>query len=295
MENAKIREMIKSDPEGLIDVIEERVKNINYLEDPRRNDMLDYIAAKVSSQVTPYLRLARQARRGYYPKWVEFQELLQYFGVSETLTRANNYGPMPERVKNHWESERALALEDYIFFFNELHKIEDDKKRRLFEESFGEWARPALRYAFEKAEPDRSDKELVSYISKAFYTSFLEVRSKSQGMNRRRVNGKWEYYYVKEVNDFDFTDNDVMQCIFRTNGNFPDLSEMAPLLTKPQVRLLINLNNIVRDDVAQLTEEEFYAKYPHNRMNYRQISEAMDVSYESFVKNIQRMKARLEK
>lgn len=295
MENGEIKEMMKSDPEGLIDILEQRVRHIDFLEDPKRNDILDYIAAKVSGLVSPYLRLARQVRRGTYPRWVEFQKVLEELKLTETLTRVNDYQPIPEYILNHGDSCLVADLERHIEFFNELHAREDRNHEQIFVGVFNTWAKPALLYAFEKVDVGKSDREIVTYICKAFNTKFIAKRAESQGMARRRVNGKWVYYHQREVNDFDFTNNDVMECIFQTTGDFPDLAEMAPLLTKSQTKILINLNNIVRDDVSQLTQQEFYTKYPHKRMNYRQTSEAIGVSYESFVKNIQRIKARLGK
>ena len=44
MDNAKIKEMIKSDPEAIIGVIEQRVRHIDYTGGKNRNDLLDYIS-----------------------------------------------------------------------------------------------------------------------------------------------------------------------------------------------------------------------------------------------------------
>jgi len=281
--------------EGIIEIIKERVHNINYLQKAERDDSIDYICVKVKAQISPMLRLAREIRRGYYPKWVEFQELLEYFGVKDVLTRENNYSPMPEDVFNHWESEKSLRLEDLIFFFNELHKIEDDETEKIFEMAFEDWARPALIYALNKADTSKSEKEIVTYVCKAFYTKYIEIRAKSQGMNRIRRNGAWHYYYVKDINDFDFEYDDVMKVIFHGERyqNYKELAQMVKLLTKNQRKLLIQLHNYVREDVSKLTTTQFYEKYPHEKMSYRKTAEELGYPYHAFVKNIERMKQRI--
>jgi len=290
-----MKEIMKKDPNKLIDVIKERVRHVDYTEDTLRKDIIDYIAAKVKGQIAPYLRLARSVRRGYYPKWVEFQKLLEHFKLQDTLTRENNYSPIPERVLNHWESGAVLDLEDHIFFFNLLHDKEDRKYNRLFEESFEGWARPALVTAFDRVDIEKSDREIVAYVSRVFYTEYVANRAKSQGMQRKRRNDKWEYYYVQDINDEDFGHNDVMQVIFQSDReDYPSLSVIADKLTKNQTQLLIKLYNYVRDDVSLLSTERFYKKYPHKRMNYKLVSEKLEISYDSLVKNIQRMKVRID-
>ncbi len=288
MDNAKIKEMIKSDPEAIIGVIEQRVRHIDYTEGKNRNDLLDYIGAKVKGQIWPYLRLARSVRNGYYRRWVEFQKGLKEYGLEDILTRDNNYEPLPEIA----QGDGGLVLD--IEFFNHLHAKEDRAYEDLFKESFFEWARPALLYAFDKVDTKKSDKEIVSYICKTFYTMYVDVRAKSQGMNRKRRNGKWVYYYVHEVNEFEFTENDVMQVIFQDDEkDFPALSKIVSNLTKKQVKFLIDLHNYVREDVSSLSSEQFHTKYPHKRMNYKLVSKELGLSYESFVKTIQRIKGKV--
>lgn len=294
MDNVTIKVMIKDVPDQVINIIEERVRTIDYLENQQRHDLLDYIAAKVKSEITPYLRLSRTVRRRTYPRWVEFQSLLEYFDLKERLTRQNNYSPIPERILNHWDSMSVDALERHIIFFNKLHTEEDQLHVKIFDQAFNEWAKPALLYAFKRVDVEKSDKEVVSYICKTFYSKFVELRAKSQGMSRVRRGGKWIYYKVLPVNEENFRECDVMQTIFHEDkSDYPELSEMAVKLTKQQRRLLIKLYDYVREDVRELTTEEFYCKYPHKRMSYKRTAEDMGVSYDSFVKNIQRIKAKI--
>jgi hypothetical protein len=291
---SKIEALQNEGSQEIIDEIKVRVRNVDYLTVERR-DALDYICAKVKGQITPMLRLARKVRRGYYPKWVEFQKLLDYFEVKEILTRENNYSPLPDRVEEHWDSLSAVELENYIFFFNKLHENEDRWYEKIFEKSFEECARPALIYAFNKADTSKSEKEIVAYVCKAFYTKYIELRAKSQGMDRVRRDGAWHYYYIKDINEFDFRHNDVMSVIFHGEQyqKYKPLEKMAALLTKNQKKLLIQLQNYVREDVARLTQAQFYEKYPHARMSYRKTAEELGYPYHAFVKNIERMKQRI--
>lgn len=293
MDNTQIKELIKQDPEQVVSIIEQRVRTTNFNEDQRRNDLLDYIAAKVSAQISPYLRIARQVRRGNYGKWVRFQELLEFYGFQNTLTRENNYGPLPQS----WEDAGSLCpdacdLLDYIDFFNDLHAEEDRRKEKIFIESFNDWVKPALLWAFEKVDVSKSDKEIVSYIGKAFYSRFVDVRAESQGLVRIRRGGKSFYYMRRGINRFDFKEADVLQTIL--HGVYVEpLMEMTKKLTKSQTRFLITLNNYVRDDVEWMSTDEFYEKYPHKRMNYRKTAEELGINYESFAKTIQRIKKRI--
>jgi hypothetical protein len=290
-----MKSMIKSSPTQVIDEIKHRIQRIDYLEAEERKDIIDYISAKVKSEIWPFLRLARTVRRGYYPKWVSFQRLLAEFEVEEELTRANNYGPLPERLEQHWNSAGVLELEQYIDFFRALHAEEDQYHNELFEEAFEDWARPALRYAFERVDVKKSDKEIVRYVCLVFYTEFIKLRAESQGLRRKRRNGKWIYYYEKGINEFDFLHEDVYQLIFHIEdeGEVLTLGEIAKKLTKKQVSLLISVYNYVRDDVRNLSTDDFYKKYPNTRMNYRRAAIDMGYSYEAFVKNIQRMRLRI--
>ncbi|MBV7509783.1 hypothetical protein KW850_32410 [Bacillus sp. sid0103] len=291
---SKIEALQRGETQEIIDIIKHRVRHINYLK-AEREDSLDYIAAKVKGQIAPMLRLARKIRRGHFPKWVEFIELLEYFGMKDVLTRENNYSPMPEDVLNHWDSMRSLMLEDHIFFFNKLHEIEDAKTEKIFEKAFERWARPALVYAFEKADTSKSEKEIVTYVCKAFYTKYIELRAISQGLNRIRRDGQWIYYYMRDINEFDFEHDDVMKVIFHgaRYQNYKEWEKMAESLTKNQTKLLIQLHNYVREDVSKLTTTQFYEKYPHERMNYKKTAEELGYSYPAFVKNIERMKGKI--
>jgi hypothetical protein len=290
-----VKNLIKEDPNQLIDEIKHRIQTIDYLATDERNDILDYIAAKVKAEVWPFLRLARTVRRGFYPKWVEFQRLLSEFDVKDELTRANNYGPLPESLERHWNSAGVLELEEYIEFFNALHAEEDQYHHELFEEAFEEWAKPALLYAFDRVNIEKSDREIVRYVSLTFYTEFIRKRAEYQGKRRKRRDGKWVYYYEKGINEFDFLHEDVYRLIFHLEdeGAVPTLTEIAEKLTKRQTSLLIEVYNYVRDDVRDLSTDSFYEKYPHERMNYRKVAEDLGRSYDSFVKNIQRMKDRI--
>jgi len=294
MDNATIKKMIKDEPLQVISIIEERIRTIDYLADQQRNDLLDYISAKVKGGISPFLRLARTVRRRTYPRWVEFQNLLKYFNLTDALSRENNYSPIPEYVLDHWDSMSVAQLEEYIIFFNKLHEREDQLYEKLFVQCFNEWAKPALLYAFDRVDVGKSDKEIVSYICKLFYTKFLEIRAESQGMDRMRRGGKWIYYTVKPVNEDEFREIDVMQTIFHEDrADFPGISEMAENLTKRQTQLLLKLHDYVREDVRELSAEEYYEKYRHKRMNYRRTAEELGLSYGSFVKNIERMKRRI--
>ena len=294
MDNNTIKIMIKDEPLQVISIIEERIRTIDYLEDQQRNDLLDYISAKVKAEISPHLRLARTVRRRTYPKWVEFQYLLEYFNLKETLTRENNYSPIPELILNHRDSMAVAQLEEYIIFFNKLHEREDKLYEKLFVQYFNEWVKPALLYAFDRVDIEKSDKEIVSYICKLFYTKFMEIRAESQGMDRMRRGGKWIYYKVKPVNEDEFRENDVMQTIFHEDrADFPGISEIAEKLTKRQTQLLLKLHDYIREDVRDLSTEEFYEKYRHKRMNYRRTAEELGHSYGSFVKNIERIKQRI--
>ena len=136
------------------------------------------------------------------------------------------------------------------------------------------------------------DKEVVAYVCKTFYTKFIEVRAKSQGMSRKRREGKWVYYKVETVDEDTFKEGDVMQVIFHDDrADYPPLGVMVQKLNKRQTRLLVDLY----EDVRNLTTEELYEKYPHKRMSYRRMAEEMDFSYDSFVKNIQRIRGRVRK
>jgi hypothetical protein len=291
---SKIEALQKEDSEEIIEDIKVRVRNVDYLK-AERKDSLDYIAAKVKAQISPMLRLARKVRRSHYPKWVEFNQLLEYFEAKDILTRENNYSPIPERILNHWDSMSVLMLEDYIFFFNKVHEIEDQRREKLFERAFEKWARPALIYAFKKVDVSKSEKEIVSYVCKTFYTKFIERRAKSQGLNRKRRDGQWVYYYVYDINEFDFRHNDIMRLIFHGERDqiYNELDEMAEKLTKRQTNLLIELQDYVRKDVAKLSTDEFYKKYPHERMNYKATAKELGYSYDAFVKNIERIKRRI--
>jgi hypothetical protein len=294
-----MKEMIRSlqneESELIIDKLKNRVRYKDYLETEEREDALDYIAAKVKAQITPMLRLARSVRRTYYPKWTEFNKLLDYFNLQGTLTRENNYSPMPEWVINHHDSRASIELEDYIFFFNKLHEIEDERYEALFERAYEEWARPSLIYAFNKVDVSKTEKEIVSYVCKTFTTKYIELRAAGQGMRRKRRSGRWFYYYEKEVNEFDFRHNDIMKVIFHgeDESKFKELEEMAQLLTKRQTKLLIQLQAYVRNDVRNLNKEEFQEKYPHYKMNYTKTSEELGFKYSAFVKNISRIKQKI--
>ena len=190
----------------------------------------------------------------------------------------------------------VASLEQLIAFFNQLHAREDHLHQELFVRSFNEWAKPALLYAFNRVDVEKSDKEIVSYVCKTFYTKFIELRAKSQGMSRMRRKGKWVYYKMEPVNEDTFRDRDVLHVIFHDDrADYPPLGVMAQKLTKRQTRLLVDLYEYVREDVRNLTTEEFYEKYPHKRMSYRRMAEEMDFSYDSFVKNIQRIRGRVRK
>lgn len=294
MDNLKIKGLIKNEPQQVIDIIEQRVRTINFIEDQRRNDLLDYIAAKVSAQISPFLRLARQERRGTFPKWARFQELLESGNLQHILTRENNYGPLPDWLEEHKETLFVCDLLDYIDFFNDLHAREDKRKEKIFAHTFYEWAKPALLIAFEKVDVEKSDKEIVSYTCKAFYSQFIETRAKSQGFYRVRRGGKMHYYYRREVNDFVFTETDVMEVIFHEESRrYQPLTEMAGKLTKKQTQFLITLHNYVRDDVVSMTTDEFYVKYPHRRMSYRKTANELGINYDSFAKTVQRIKKRI--
>lgn len=294
MNNVEARKLMKKDPNKLIDIIKDRVRNIDYIQRERRDDIVDYISAKVKGQIAPMLRLARTARRGHYPKWVEFNKLLDYFGLQGVLTRENNYSPIPEHVINHYDSRSSLELENAIFFMNCLHRIEDDRYEKLFEHAFEDWARPALESAFKRVDIEKSDREIVSYVCKVFFTEYIARRAESQGLRRKRRGDKWVYYQVEDINDEDFEHSDVMQVIFQSEQNdFPSLSEIAEKLTRRQTDLLIKLYNYVRDDVSTMSTERFYNKYPHKKMNYKQVSDELGISYESFVKNMQRIKSKV--
>lgn len=292
MDNAEIKEMMKSNPASLVNIIEARVRKINYLEDHRRNDILDYIAAKVKGQISPHLRLARQVRRGHYFKWLEFQKLLEYFKLTDTLTRENNYQPIPEWVINHPDSLASVQLEKYIDFFNYIHAQEDERYEKIFVRSFNDWVKPALLYAFDKVDTTKSEREVVSYICKAFYTAFIKNRADSQGLHRVRRGGEWRYYTRKPINEFEFRESDVLETIFHRPIDLP-IEEMALKLTKNQNRLLVRLHDYVRKDVKELSDEDFYEKYKHGHMHYGKTAEEMRVSYASFVKNIERIKKKV--
>ncbi|WP_404459474.1 hypothetical protein [Sutcliffiella horikoshii] len=288
-----IKETMKSEPEKLINEIKQRVRFVDYREDMNRNDLADYIAAKVKGQISPMLRLARTARRGHYPKWVEFNKLLDYFGMQGILTRENNYSPVPGHVLNHWDSLSSVALDNYIEIFNHVHREEDKLHHQIFEMCFEEWARPALQVAFDRVETEKSDKEIVTYVSKVFFTEYIANRAKSQGLKRKRRGDKWVYYRVEDINDEDFKHQDVLQVIFQLErNNFPTLTEIAAKITRKQTQLLIKLHQYVRQDVEVLSTEQFYEKYPHKRMNYKLVASELGISYDSFVKNIQRIKSK---
>jgi hypothetical protein len=100
---------------------------------------------------------------------------------------------------------------------------------------------------------------------------------------------------MKDINDFDFMHNDVMRVIFHSDRSqtYEELGKMAESLTKKQTKLLIQLQNYVRKDVAELTSDQFYEKYPHEKMNYKKVTEELGYSYSAFVKNLERMKQRI--
>lgn len=295
MDNVQIREMMKAEPQEIVNIIEHRVRNIDYIEDQRRHDILDYIAAKVKGQVAPFLRLARSVRRHTYPKWVRFNELLESYGLETTLTRENNYSPVPsEWLDETFQPAEIGDLLDYIDFFNDLHAEEDRRKEGIFKKIYIGWVTPALLYAFEKVDVSRSDREVVTYVCSAFYSRFVDIRAESQGLIRIRRGGEWIYYHRQEIDDFTFTETDIMQVIFHENRrNYPPLKEMEKRLTKRQIRFVIALHNYIREDVSRMNTEQFYEKYPHKRMNYRRTAEELEINYDSFAKNIQRIKKRL--
>ncbi|MCA1319787.1 hypothetical protein LC085_07655 [Bacillus tianshenii] len=289
-----LKELVKSNPNDAIDKIKQRVRYVDYRDDQNRVDILDYIAAKVKGQISPHLRLARRARRGFYPKWVEFQRLLRYFNMQEILTRENNYSPIPEHVLNHWDSLSVVQLEHLIELFGYIHRDEDEAFSRIFEMCFEEWARPALLEAFERVDITKSDKEIVTYVCKVFFTNFIANRAESQGIRRKRRNGEWVYYAMKYVSDENFMHEDVLQTIFHTDQiNLPILREIDTKVTRQQIRFLIKLYEYVREDVKVMSTEQFYEKYPHKKMNYKEISKELGITYESFIKNIQRIKAKI--
>ncbi|MFL7944507.1 hypothetical protein ACKA0G_29060 [Priestia megaterium] len=290
-----MKNLIKEDPNQLIDEIKHRVQTIDYLATDERNDILDYIAAKVKAEIWPFLRNARSVRRNKYPIWVEFQKLLKEFDLQDVLTRENNYEPLPEYIENHTDTRGVAELEWHIDYFRKLHEREDEYHEKYFELAFEEWAKPALYYAFERVDIKKSDKEIVRYISLTFYTEFVRIRAEYQGMRRKRRGDKWVYYFEKDINEFDFMHENVLNLIFHTEDQekIPTLTELSKKLTKKQTALLIQVYNYVRDDVRELSTKEFYEKYPNERMSYKKIAGDMGYSYDSFVKNIQRMKSRI--
>ncbi|PLS16033.1 hypothetical protein CVD28_18450 [Bacillus sp. M6-12] len=163
------------------------------------------IAYMVKSQIKPYLEKAKKVRKGTKNRWYRFMELIYgdnysengYIGINKmynlNLSRENKY-LLPERVREMLHEDLLADLDEEIGFWNALHEKEDKFRDKLYREALHNWAIPALEYAIHRVDSDLPEQQMVSSINLAFLTKFIELRTKTQGLSRKKVDGHWIYF-----------------------------------------------------------------------------------------------------
>lgn len=271
------------------------------LEEPEQ-----YIAYRIKAQIAPYLRNARSVRNGTKTRWYKFMELINgddyspdgFIGMNRkyrlNLSRENNYA-IPQYVRDQLNDHFLEMIDEEIEFFNELHREEDEITEELYNEALYNWAVPALEYALERVDSTRSDKEIVTYINRALYTKYVELRAKSQGLVRKRVNGHWEYYEPQQEFDEDNYNNQrIMQIIFkREDVIYPLRWERVKILTQPQFLLLDKIEAVIREDVRRNDPAYFMENYNHGKVRYKYMAARLEMKYDRFIKNMQRIEKRI--
>ncbi|RFU71018.1 hypothetical protein D0469_03500 [Peribacillus saganii] len=261
-----------------------------------------YIAIKVKAQIWPYLRNARKVRRGTKTAWYRFMDLINgddyhadgFIGLNKkyglNLTRENNY-QIPLYIKDQMSEDFLAETEEAIDFWNELHRKEDEMTEELYNEALCNWAVPALEYAMERVDTERSDREMVSYINRAFYTKYVELRATSQGLVRKREDGRWVYYQPKQDFDEDnYRNQEIMQMIFkRKDFRYPEAWDRFRILTRRQYELLGKVEEVIREDIRRNDPAYFRENYNHGQVKYTYMATKLEMSYEAFIKNMQRI------
>jgi hypothetical protein len=265
-----------------------------------------YIAYRIKAQIMPYLRKARSVRNGTKTRWYRFMDLINgddyyddgYVGINKTyglnLSRENNYA-IPQSVRDSMSDGFLEMVEEEIDFFNELHRKEDEIAENLFNEALCNLAIPALEYALIRVDVGRTDKEVVSYINRAFLTKYVELRAKSQGLVRKRVNGHWVYYEPQQEFDEDnYKNQRIMEIIFkREDFIYPKRWDRVKLLTQPQFLLIDRIEAVIRADIRRNDSAYFMKNYNHGKMKYKYMAEQLGMNYDAFIKNMQRIEARI--
>jgi hypothetical protein len=279
---------------------------IDFLAGGEFNEPEHYIAMKMKAQVWPYLRNARKIRNGTKTAWYRFMDLINgdnynedgFIGLNKyydlNLTRENGY-QIPQHVKELMGEEFLAETEEAIDYWNELHRNEDELTEELYNESVCNWAIPALEYALERVDAERSDKEIVSYINRAFYTKYCELRATSQGLVRKRVDGQWVYYEPQqEFDEDDYNNQRIMEIIFkREDVRYPERWERLKIITRQQFHLVDRIEKVIREDIRRNDAAYFMENYNHGKMKYTYMASKLKMSYEAFIKNVQRIEKRI--
>lgn len=279
---------------------------IDFLAGGEFNEPEHFIAMKVKAQVWPYLRNARKVRNGTKTAWYRFMELINgddynvmgIIGLNNkyglNLSRENNY-EIPQDIRDLMGEEYFEEVQEKIDFWNDLHRKEDELKEKLYNEALCNWAVPALEYALERVDANRSDKEVVSYINCAFYTKYCELRATSQGLVRKRVDGHWVYYEPQqEFDEDDYNNQRIMEIIFkREDYHYPQRWDRLKMLTRQQFHLVDRIEAVIREDIRRNDAAYFMANYNHGKMKYTYMASKLKMSYEAFIKNMQRIEKRL--
>ena len=266
----------------------------------------EYVAYRVKAKISPYLRNARSVRNGTKTRWYRFNDLINgdnyhengFVGINRkyglNLSRQNSYS-IPMDARKNMSDDFLGMLDEEIAFFNELHRKEDALKEELFTEALGDWAIPALEYALERVDTDRSNKEIVSYINRVFYTKYIELRAKSQGLVRKRVDGRWVYYEPKqEFDEDDYRNQQIMEIIFkREEFNYPKRWDRVKILTQRQFLLIDRIEAVIRDDIRRNDKAYFMKNYNHGKMKYNYMASKLGVNYDAFIKNMQRIELKI--
>jgi hypothetical protein len=279
---------------------------IDFLAGGDFNEPEHYIAMKVKAQVWPYLRNARKVRNGTKTAWYRFMDLINgddyheigYIGLNKkyelNLSRENEY-QIPQHIKDEMDPSFLAKVQGDIDDWNELHRKEDELTEKLYNQAVYEWAVPALEYALERVDADRSDKEIVSYINLAFYTKYCEQRATSQGLVRKRVDGQWVYYEPQqEFDEDDYNNQRIMEIIFkREDFRYPERWDRLKILTRQQFHLVDRIEEVIREDIRRNDAAYFMENYNHGKMKYTYMASRLKMSYEAFIKNMQRIEKRI--
>lgn len=182
-----------------------------------------------------------------------------------------------------WHEEYPEIYKEIIEYENYIESLKAATRKNLNEEF-----EIALRYALEKVDYNRSEKEIVTYLNMCFLTSWINYQLERDGKKRlQRYKGRISIVVKPEWEK-------PIKMILGTNNYSLELLEK--LLLPKQFELIKNIINIIENDI----KENFIGKYRLNNdgktvLNKRYIAKQLGLSEDNLKHKLKRIKNRITK